>query len=247
MKPVVREWFGDWFNSPYYHILYKNRDFEEAKRFIDNLIEYFQVTPDHKVLDLACGKGRHSVYMNEKGFEVVGVDLADHNIEYARQFENDTLHFYEHDMREVFAHHEFDFILNLFTSFGYFGTEEENEKTISSVAEGLKPKGAFLIDFLNPHWVMDNMVPYQEKEVEGIEFKISKQLSDDGFIIKNIEFTDHGKRYKFYERVKILYKESFINYFTKAGLHAVKLFGDYDLNAYDEKKSERMIFIARSE
>ncbi|MBL3654744.1 class I SAM-dependent methyltransferase [Fulvivirga sediminis] len=246
MKKVVEEWFGEWFNSPYYHILYKNRDFAEAKKFIDNLIGYFQVTPDHKVLDLACGKGRHSVYMNEKGFEVVGVDLSAHNIEYAKQFENAKLKFYEHDMREVFAHQEFDFILNLFTSFGYFGTEEENEKTISSVAKGLRSKGAFLIDFLNPHWVIRNMVPHQTKVEQGIEFKISKELSKDGFIIKNIEFADNGKLYKFYERVKILYKEHFFNYFDKAGLQVVKLFGDYDLNDYDEKKSERMIFIARS-
>ena len=95
------EWFDEWFDSPYYHILYKHRDYEEAKDFLDTLIRYFRIKPNHKVLDLACGKGRHSIYLNEQGFDVTGVDLSEQNITHARQFQNERLTFDIHDMREV--------------------------------------------------------------------------------------------------------------------------------------------------
>ncbi len=90
----TKEWFSEWFNSPYYHILYKNRDGNEARFFIDNLIGFLEISSRNRVLDLACGRGRHSVYLNSKGFRVVGIDIAPGNIAYARQFENDRLHFY---------------------------------------------------------------------------------------------------------------------------------------------------------
>ncbi|UII22487.1 SAM-dependent methyltransferase [Fulvivirga ligni] len=246
MTAVSKEWFGEWFNSPYYHILYKNRNLEEAQKFIDNLISHFKIDINHKVLDLACGKGRHSIYINKKGFDVVGVDLSAESIKYAKQFENEKLHFHIHDMREIFRKNEFDVILNMFTSFGYFKTEAENEQAICAVAAGLKPKGSFLMDFLNPHKVIKNLQPFHEKEIGGIHFKIRKKLSDDGFIIKYIEFSDEGRDYIFHEHVKVIYKESFLRYFSKAGLKTIQIFGDYDLNPYDKETSDRMIFVTQN-
>ncbi|MEO1050462.1 MAG: class I SAM-dependent methyltransferase [Bacteroidota bacterium] len=240
-----KEWFGEWFNSPYYHILYKHRDYNEARVFIDNLVKYFDFQKDHKIQDLACGKGRHSIYLNEKGFDVVGVDLSAKNIEHAQQFENDRLHFHIHDMREVFQEESFDFILNLFTSFGYFDSAKENEKAICSAAKGLKPGGKLLIDFLNTYTVVHNLVPCEEKLIDGIEFKITKRLSDDGFILKDIEFEDQGKQYRFQEKVKAIRKVDFLHCFEKAKLKLEGVFGDYNLNPYDEKHSDRMIFVVQ--
>ncbi|MTI20352.1 class I SAM-dependent methyltransferase, partial [Fulvivirga sp. RKSG066] len=168
------EWFDEWFDSPYYHILYKHRDYEEAKGFLDTLIRFFKIKPNHKVLDLACGKGRHSIYLNEKGFDVVGVDLSEQNIAHAKKFENDSLHFDVHDMREVYAEERFDFVLNMFTSFGYFDSEKENEQAICAAAKSLKPGGSLLIDFLNPYRVINNLVPEEKKTIEGIEFDITR-------------------------------------------------------------------------
>src|SRR5690606_22238937 len=143
---VKREWFGEWFNSPYYHILYKHRDFEEARIFIDNLNDLFGFSADQKALDLACGKGRHAIYLNKKGLNVVGVDLSPENIREAKKFENEKLQFFVYDMREVFDIQAFDYVLNLFTSFGYFNTEAENEKAINATALSLKKGGFFIID-----------------------------------------------------------------------------------------------------
>jgi SAM-dependent methyltransferase len=238
-----KEWFGEWFDSPYYHILYKNRNHTEAQEFIDELIKFFKFHPEDHILDLACGKGRHSIYLNQCGYQVTGIDLSPQNISYANQFKNDRLHFYKHDMRKVFDKEKFHYILNLFTSFGYFDTQKENQKAIIAAATALKKGGKLLIDFLNPYKVVEELIPYEEKEIDGILFKLSKWVDENNFIIKNIAFKDQDKDYTFQERVKGIRKTEFLHYFREAGLQLVHIFGDYQLNSYEKERSERMIFV----
>jgi SAM-dependent methyltransferase len=240
-----KEWFGEWFDSPYYHILYKHRDFEEAAAFVDKLAEFFNFQPQDKIIDLACGKGRHSVRLNEKGLDVTGLDLSPQNIEAARQHENEHLHFYVHDMREVFVEDKFDYVLNMFTSFGYFATEQENQQAIIAAARALKPGGKLMIDFLNPELVINRLVPQEEKTIEGIRFKINKEL-ENGYIVKDIRFEDHeGKMHHHQERVKAIMQQEFEAYFRNAGLKVLNIFGDYGLNTFDPSQSERMIFVTQ--
>ncbi len=239
-----REWFSEWFNSPYYHILYKNRDEAEAHRFIDNLQNRFQFTPENHMLDLACGRGRHSIYLNSKGFDVTGIDLSPENIAFARQFENDRLHFYVHDMRRPYVRNTFCYVLNLFTSFGYFETEGENINAICTATEALKKGGRLVLDFFNTTKVIASLKPHTVKEVEGILFDMHKKL-ESGFIVKDITFADKGMPFHFQERVKAITCETFLHYFDVADLELVHVFGDYNLNPFDEATSDRMIFVAR--
>jgi len=122
---MPKKWFQHWFNSPYYHILYQQRDHAEAEFFIDNLCAYLKPAANARLFDIACGRGRHSIYFNSKGFDVTGIDLSIASIKYAKQYENKQLHFYVHDMRYLFYVNYFDIALNLFTSFGYFETDQE--------------------------------------------------------------------------------------------------------------------------
>lgn len=240
----TKEWFGTWFDSPYYHILYKNRDDDEAKAFIDQLVNYFNFSKDELIQDLACGKGRHAIYLNKKGFHVVGLDLSQQNIAYASQFANERLQFYVHDMRLPWEGVKFDYILNLFTSFGYFETKGENQQSVHAIAAGLKPGGKLLIDFLNPYTVINNLVPDEIKRVNGIDFHINKSLKGE-FIVKDIKFEHRGKQYAFSEKVKAVRRKNFMKYFKNAKLELVDLFGDYELNPYIAEKSDRMIFVLR--
>lgn len=244
MRQVEKEWFDTWFDTPYYHILYKNRDFEEASAFIHQLYRHLNLTYIHKALDVACGKGRHSIHLNQLGLDVTGIDLSKESILMARQFENETLHFYEHDMRLPFRENYFDFVLNLFTSFGYFSDNSDNEKAINAMATNLKPNGILLLDFFNPQYVKDNLVGYEEKTIDGVNFIITKKIEKD-FIVKTINVEDKGKEYAFEEKVKAISRVEFQECFKLAGLTVEQVYGSYTFQDFDPKSSERMIFIAR--
>ncbi len=243
-KSAKREWFSEWFNSPYYHILYKNHDDAEAHCLIDNLQAFFPFTYEDHFLDLACGRGRHSVYLNSKGFDVTGIDIAPDNITYAKQFENSRLHFQVHDMRRPYVRNKFCYVLNLYTSFGYFETEGENINAICTVTEALKKGGYLILDFFNTSKIVENLKPHTVKEIDGIQFEFRKRL-ESGFIIKDIEFADKGQTFQFQERVKAIPCSTFLHYFDVADLELVHVFGDYSLKPFDEATSDRMIFVAR--
>jgi SAM-dependent methyltransferase len=243
MVPKI-EWFGEWFGSPYYHILYKDRDSSEAKLLLDNLIEYLAIKEDDRILDLACGRGRHAIYLNHKGLNVTGIDICKENIADARQYNNKRLQFVVRDMRSVFRKNYFNYIFNFFTSFGYFDTKYENESVIRAAAEGLVSGGKLLIDFLNPYTVIHDLAPEEIKKIEGIRFHITKKL-DNGIIIKDIKFVDKGMNYHFYEKVKAIRRVEFLEYFEHAGLEVLEIFGDYSLKPYIAEKSERMIFLIK--
>ncbi|RAU84314.1 SAM-dependent methyltransferase [Pontibacter arcticus] len=238
------EWFSSWFDSPYYHILYQNRDEQEAQLFMSNLLTYLHPKTTHKILDLACGKGRHAVYINQQGYDVTGIDLSQQSITHARQFENDRLHFERHDMREVYQPETFDFILNLFTSFGYFDNETENVVALVATAKSLKHGGKLVIDFMNTDLTIERLVANEEKTLGGIHFKIHRGV-ENGFIVKTIRFTDKGEDHCYQERVRALRKEDFLEYFAMSQLRLVEIFGDYNLNPYQSETSERMIFVLK--
>ena len=149
-----KNWFELWFNSPFYHILYKNRDQNEANIFIDNMITKLKMDYG-KILDLACGKGRHAYYLAEKGFDVIGVDLAENSIKYANtMYQLPILEFYVHDMRKPFRINYFNYVLNLFTSLGYFNQIQENEAVFKSFFDILQDGGYFFVYFINTEKVI---------------------------------------------------------------------------------------------
>lgn len=237
-------WYESWFDSPYYHLLYKNRNDQEAKDFLDLLLTRIHLPLSSKVLDLACGKGRHSIHLNQRGYDVIGVDLSEENIIFCKKFENDRLQFYRHDMRHVLRINYFDAVFNLFTSFGYFEREHENELVIQSAAKNLQTGGYFIIDYLNSYSAEKKLEPSQTKVIEGISFQIDKKI-EDGNIIKNITFTDQGKSFQFKEQVRLLYPEDFLRFFAKAGLNVLNVYGDYSLDQFNIEQSKRLIFVTR--
>ncbi|GAA4018762.1 class I SAM-dependent methyltransferase [Hymenobacter fastidiosus] len=243
--PTETEWFSTWFDSPYYHLLYRDRNHQEAQGFIDALLEHLRPKPAARLLDLACGKGRHAIYLSEKGYAVTGVDLSPESIAYARQFEQPQLHFEVHDMRDGLPWGPFDLIFNLFTSFGYFAEETENVVALRSAAAALRPGGKMVIDFMNTERTVSGLVLHEEKVVDGIQFDLRRHLDKD-FIVKEIRFTDGaGQEHHFEERVRALRREQFEEYFQMAGLRLAEILGDYHLSPYDELTSPRMIFVLK--
>ena len=239
------EWFSTWFDSPYYHLLYRNRNHTEAGPFMDALLEHLHPKPEAHLLDLACGKGRHALQLSERGYEVTGVDLSAESIAAARQQRHARLHFHVHDMRDPLPYGPFDFVFNLFTSFGYFQDESENVVALRNATAALRPGGKMVIDFLNTERAIRELVAHEHKTVDGVTFHLHRHLDRD-FIVKEISFqAPDGQAYHYAERVRALTLERFEEYFYLAGLRLAEVLGDYHLSLYDVESSPRMIFILK--
>lgn len=241
-----KEWFEEWFDSPYYHLLYRDRDEAEARAFLDRLLSVLQPAPGARVLDLACGRGRYATYLAEHGFDVTGLDLSTNNIRYARPFERENLYFYTHDMRLPFRSNYYDYILNIFTSFGYFRKERDHLKTLSKVRAGLRSTGFFILDYLNSPTVIKSLRPLEEKTIAGIHFHLRKYI-DNGRVIKEIDFRDQGQDWHFVEKVRLFTLEELKDLFNQAGLRVVHTYGDYLLRPFEPDSSPRLILIARKD
>ena len=235
----MEEWFENWFDTEYYHILYKNRNEAEAELFIQNLVNHLQLNKQQKILDLACGKGRHALFLNKLGFDVLGLDLSTQSIDFAKKQQNETLKFDVHDMRKVYAENSFDLVVNLFTSFGYFTNKQDNRKVIESIYTQLKSNGKLIIDFMNSKKMINQIIPTETKEIDGISFHITKKYEDD-FILKQIQFLDQNKSYLFQEKVQALQLNDFI-VLTQELFSLKNIFGNYKLEKYDENSSDRLI------
>ena len=231
----------DWFDSDYYHILYKHRDFNEARNFIDNIIKYLNIKKGSKILDLACGIGRHSIYLEKIGFKVVGTDKSLNNINKAKANQNQSLSFLQMEMIED-TNNRYDGIFNLFTSFGYVN-HDYNLKTIKNIERQLKDDGIIVVDFMNTLFVKNNLVIEETKVIDDLIFNI-KRRSDGKHIYKEIKFNDK-KDYLFREKVMDLSINDFENYFKRYNLKIVKTFGDYNLNEFDIQNSKRLIMIIK--
>jgi SAM-dependent methyltransferase len=236
-------WFENWFDTDYYHLLYRHRDDEEAHEFIDALLACLNPLPGQTALDLACGRGRHSVYLNSKNLDVTGVDLSKSSIAFAKKYENETLHFEVQDMRKSMGENKYDYVFNLFTSFGYFENSADDVLVLKNIYDALKPGGVFIFDFLNTSLVKNSQGAHTKLILDGVEFEINKEVSQNN-VIKHIHINDRGTQVDFYEKVKLIEVEWFKEAFEKTGFAIQSMFGNYKLANYNER-SERLIILAK--
>lgn len=239
-------WYENWFNSKYYHILYQDRNHQEAEAFIDTLFTFLNPVKTAQVVDMACGKGRHAKKIADLGYETIGLDLSKESIHDAMRFEKCNLHFFIHDMLKSPAKHfqNADLILNLFTSFGYFKTLEEHLKVVKNFADCMKSGGQFLFDFMNATKAVNELKTEEIKTIDGIDFKITK-VFENHIIYKTITFEDNGVSHQHTEEVFALDFNDFQSIFNACGLTIEHSFGDYQLNAFNKDKSSRLIILAK--
>jgi len=235
------EWYLDWFNSPFYHLLYKERDSSEATYFMNNLINKLQIDKNSSILDLACGRGRYSLYLSNIGHKVTGIDISKENISEAKKNESDKLNYILHDMRYP-LNQKFDLILNLFTSFGYYEKDADNLSVIKSIKSNLETDGQAVIDFFNIDYILDNLVEKEEKNIDKTKFIIHRYLEND-LLVKDISVLLNNKSYKFQEKVKAYRMDDFLAMFKNCNLKLKEIYGDYKLNSFNKNSSNRLIMV----
>lgn len=241
------EWYKDWFADDRYSCLYKNRNDAEAAKLIE-LVE--RITGDDKsrsVLDIPCGAGRHLITLAKRGYtNLHGRDLSPTLIGEAKERiaeENISIDFAISDIREPLTG-EYDLILNLFTSFGYFEKDEEHEAVIQSFAGALLLSGYVVVDFFNALLVQEKLIPSSEVLMDrGEVANITKRI-ESGRIIKTIRFASDGK--EFIESVRLYTLRDFREMFAGAGLLLEHTFGDYEGNAFTDTSSRLIMFARRA-
>lgn len=240
------EWYEEWFNSEYYHKLYFERDDNEAKEFIDRLLAHLMPEPKSRIVDVACGKGRHSKFLASKGFDVTGIDISPDSINDAKQFETDNLQFFVHDMRLLFWVNYFDYAINFFTSFGYFRTRREHDDAVRTIAAGLKPTGILIFDYLNVHYAEEHLKSSETKMIGETQYIIDR-WHDETHFYKKITITDPKleKQMQHTEKVAKFSLGDFTDMLSFQNMQVSEVFGDYKLNAYHVTKTPRLIIMAK--
>lgn len=245
------DWFEEWFDSPLYEKLYANRDEEEARQLVEFLVEELSLNKCSKILDLGCGRGRHSINLSEKGYTVKGIDLSRQAIRTAQAKVKDrgleNISFEIRDMRKSLDE-TFDAIVNLFTTFGYFRSDAENASVFDSVVAMLRPGGIFVLDYLNAEKVRETYRPTESGKFQDIEYEIQRYIEGD-MIFKDIVFSGervNGQK-KYSERVKLYQLDWFQREMRKRNLVIDHVYGDYRGHDFDPENSNRLLIISHLE
>jgi len=236
------DWFEEWFGEDYLHI-YQHRDEMEAERAIELIATNLAGRRIDTVLDLACGAGRHTRVLRERWW-TVGLDLSMSLLKIARKESSDAP-YVRADMRELpFAESSFDLVVNLFTSFGYFGDDSEHIRVLACVGAAMKHGGTLVIDFLNASQVRRDLVAYDERVENGITIEQRRTISpDDRFVEKTIRLRESGKEY--IERVRLLSPRDLQRMLIATGFKIAKLFGDYSGGDWSEDSPRTILFASR--
>ncbi|MEW6506908.1 MAG: class I SAM-dependent methyltransferase [Bacteroidota bacterium] len=238
-------WFKDWFSSEEYNLVYLHRDDNDAKKLINLIISTIDLNKNHLLLDAACGNGRHLNYLLSLGYHTVGFDLS---FPFLIQAKNNSLKYgfnpllIQADIRNIFFKNKFDAVLNLFTSFGYFTSDEENFSFAKNALSFLKKDGFFILDYLNKDYLIKNLIPSSQREVNGYKVKESREINNER-VIKKIEITKGEQSKCFYESVKLYSMDFILEHFFRFGYSLISLFGNYNGNQFNNNISERLIAI----
>jgi SAM-dependent methyltransferase len=236
-------WFKHWFGTRYYALLYGHRDEEDAQAWVAMITGRWALPPGARILDLACGRGRHARGFAEAGLQVTGVDISESSIQEA-QLAVPKGEFLVHDMREPFRPGTFDAVCCLFTSLGYFEDLADDHKVFEAVAVALKPGGLFVLDFMNTELVLRDLVAMETVAKDGVEFKVTRTLSD-GVLVKRITVSDGCADHVYEERVQALTPAQLEEMARSAGFIIEDRTDGPELLPFDPQHSHRYVLWMR--
>jgi cyclopropane fatty-acyl-phospholipid synthase-like methyltransferase len=243
----MAEWFEDWFDTEEYLDVYQHRNEQDAKKLVDLIIQNVNIPAGGKVLDMACGTGRHSILFAEKGYSVSAVDLSKNLLKVAKEsadFADVKINFVHSDLRSFCVSSKFNLAVNLFTSIGYFEDEYDNFKILKTAYDHLYDNGYFVIDFFNRRYIENNLIPESRDEIFN-EKIIQKRSIEGNRVEKQIIINKNGNEKHFHESVRMYYKEELFNAIKSEGFRIRKYFGDSSGKSFDLETSPRIIIIAQ--
>lgn len=231
MQAPPADWWRTWF-GPGYLALYDAFLSERTPHEIDQLESLLHLRPPHRVLDLPCGQGRHSIELARRGYDVTGVDLSEAMLAVAREraiAASVRVRFLAGDMREPLPGQHFDLVLNLFTSLGYFAEEADDARVAAAAAAMLAPGGRFVLEVINGERLMTN---FQEREwftvgdVSVLEQRTldrrTRRMTVERTVNRNGD--DETNRHV----IRLYGRQEITTLLEMAGFRTIDLFGDWD-------------------
>ena len=235
----MTEWFEEWFNDAYLH-LYPHRDDADAERLVALLVRVLPWRAGWRVLDVACGEGRHARALAAAGAWVVGLDLSPGLLARAREATPSPL--VRADMRALPVRRgTMDLTVNLFTSFGYFDSDAEHAEALQGMVRTVRRGGWFALDFLNATHIRATLVPEEDATLAGTSVQLRRRLEAGGrYVAKDILLAD-GRRFR--ERVRLFEPGELEAMLKAAGGRIRYRLGDYG-GATLSAGSARVILLA---
>lgn len=243
----MAEWYKDWFASEEYLTVYSHRNDEDAGRLFNLILEKSRIRPPASVLDIACGAGRHSFLFAAEGFKVTAFDLSKKLLGFARKRSRElnlNVDFLCSDVRTLELSAQFDLIINLFTSFGYFNSDQENFLVFDKVKKLLYKDGVFVFDYFNSEYIRRNIVACTTDSLNG-KTMIQKRSIKGNRVVKEITINDSKTENVFFESVCLYNKEQILEELQSRDFSIAGLYGDYSGNQFDPLTSPRLIIFAR--
>jgi len=237
-----RHWFEKWFNE-HYLALYRHRDMADAHKQIRLIVDTLKPAPESRILDLGCGEGRHVRIMHDMGLTVSGIDLSETLITIGKANHPD-LSLSAGDMRNIRG--QWDVILSLFTSFGYFDDDAANRSIMASVSRALVPGGMYWLDYLNPDHVVNGLVPESRKTLDDGTIVIERRRIEGHMVVKDILFQGSDGEQKYQERVYLYRKEDLETMMRHYGMEPAGAFGNYGGEAWSPDMPRTILFARRN-
>jgi SAM-dependent methyltransferase len=229
-------WYETAFRKQYLD-LYYHRDEEAARGEAAFAKRALGLRDGSRVLDVACGAGRHGRALTALHMHVVGIDLSRDLLA-----EAEGVLRVRADMRALPFRGSFDAATSFFTSFGYFD-DAGNRAAIASIAGAVRPGGVFLMDFLNAIAVETQLVPESEEKRNGRTFRIRRRI-EEGRVIKDVVIEEEGLTLNYSESVRLYHHHDLVHLLTGAGLVPVAAYGAFDGRDFTTD-APRCILVAR--
>jgi SAM-dependent methyltransferase len=246
---MPRPWYETIFDERYPELFGPlEHDPEEE---VSQILGLLALLPGAAVVDLGCGRGRHAIPLSRRGYRVTGVDLSEKMLVLARQRaakEGVTVEWVREDMRTFLRPGSFDACLSLFSSYGYFG-DEENQKVLDNVGRSLKPGGTFLLDLRNARKGLSGGEDLEKTmEVPAGQLRLCVRFDRaTGRARAEHELSRRdGIRISSTFDVRIYSREELTRMIGRAGMRTVAVHGSLDGGPFTAG-AERMVVVARRE
>jgi predicted TPR repeat methyltransferase len=179
-----------------YDLLYQDKNYPAESEFIASLIRRFAAAPNAtRIIDLACGTGRHAIELARMGFRIAGSDISEQMVTVARAAIDaerlDIPLFVESFQSCARIKGEFDIVLAMFSSLGYLQSREDLEVALSGVRSLLAPRGLFIFDVWNGLATLKDYLPIRVKRASGAAtsvLRVSRTALDAVRQIATVDF-----------------------------------------------------------